>query len=104
MLRAGIFVFQGTSPLGRGEIKSKESGKKSTHYNGSEENVELILRTIISVNQFSIYGAVADLCKELEPDYAESEICDSLVIPSQSSQSRNTFPVNKQGFQVRDLC
>ena len=32
------------------------------HLNGSEETVEVILRTVISVNQLSIYGAVADLC------------------------------------------
>ena len=48
-----------------------------------EETVELILRTVISVNQFSIYGAVADLCKELDPDsrnQTEGESCESLVI------------------------
>ena len=38
------------------------------HFNGSEETVELILRTVISVNQLSIYGAAADLCKELSKD------------------------------------
>ena len=78
-------IFQATSPSGRGEMKSKGGGKKTIHYNGSEENVELILRTIISANQFSIYGAVADLCNDLDPDYAESEICTNTT--SQSSQS-----------------
>ena len=71
-------IFQATSPLGRGELKSKGGGKKTIYYNGSEENVELIPRTIISANQLCTYGAVADLCNELDPDYAESE---SLVIP-----------------------
>ena len=33
---------------------------KSIHFNGSEETIELILRTVISVNQLSVYGAVAD--------------------------------------------
>ena len=41
---------------------------KTIHFNGSDEKIELILRTIISVNQLSIYGAVADLCKELARD------------------------------------
>ena len=57
-------VFRATSALGRGELKSKGVGKKAIHYNGSEETVELILRTVNSVNQLSIYGAAADLCKE----------------------------------------
>ena len=54
--------------LERGELRSKGKGKKSVHFNGSEETIELILRTIISVNQLSIYQAVADLCKELSND------------------------------------
>ena len=58
-------IFRATSDLGRGELRSKEKGKKSFHCNGSEETIDLILRTIISVNQLSIYGAVSDLCKEL---------------------------------------
>ena len=57
---SGHPVFRATSPLGRGELKSKFGGKKTIHYNGSEETVELILRTVISVNQLSIHGAVAD--------------------------------------------
>ena len=34
---------------------------KSFHFNGSDETIELILRTIISVNQLSVYSAVADM-------------------------------------------
>ena len=58
-------MFRATSALERGEWRSREKGKKSLHFNGSEENIELILRTAISVNQLSISGAVADLCREL---------------------------------------
>ena len=36
----------------------------SFHFNGSDEKVEVILRTVVSVNQLSIYGAVADMCGE----------------------------------------
>ena len=57
--------FRATSALERGALKSKGKGKKSIHFNGGDEIIELILRTVISVNQLSIYGAVADLCKEL---------------------------------------
>ena len=71
-------------------MKSKGGGKKTIHYNGSEETVELILRTVISVNQLSVSGAVADLCNGLDPDYAESEICESLVIPTDSANANTT--------------
>ena len=37
----------------------------STHFNGSDETVEVVLRTVISVNQLSVHGAVADMCEEL---------------------------------------
>ena len=48
------FIFQATSPLERGELKRKGGGKKTILFNRSEETVELILRTVISVNQLSI--------------------------------------------------
>ena len=34
----------------------------------SEQNVELILRTVMSANQLSIYGAAADICTEVSKD------------------------------------
>ena len=44
---SGHPVFRATSALERGEFfKSKGGGKKSIHFNGSEETVELILRTV----------------------------------------------------------
>ena len=56
-------VFRASSTLERGELRSKAGGKKTIHVNGSEQNVELILRTVISANQLSIYGAVTDMCR-----------------------------------------
>ena len=50
--------------LSRGTLKSKGGGKLSTHFCAYGETVETVLRTIISVNQLSIYGAVSDLCDE----------------------------------------
>ena len=52
----------------RGELRSKGHGKKSIHINGSDENIELLLRTVISANQLSVYGAIADLCNEFFKD------------------------------------
>ena len=48
---SGHPVFRASSALERGEWKSKGKGNKSIHFNGSDETIELILRTIISVNQ-----------------------------------------------------
>ena len=42
-LKAGILYFKPPAQLGRGELKSKGGGKKTIHYNGCEETVELIL-------------------------------------------------------------
>ena len=58
-------VFRGSSALERGDLKSKGKGKLSIHFCGDDKNVEVVLRTIISVNQLSIYGAIADMCDEL---------------------------------------
>ena len=73
---AVILYFVATSALKRGELRSKTKGKRSVHFNGSEENIELIFHTIISVNQRSVYGAEADLCKELSND---SEVAGKLA-------------------------
>ena len=54
---SGHPIFRGTSALVRGELRSKESGNKSIHFNGSTQNIELLLQMVISVNQLSIYGA-----------------------------------------------
>ena len=57
-------VFRATSPLSRGTLKSKGGGKLSKHFCVDGETVETVFRTIISVNQPSIYGAVSDLFDE----------------------------------------
>ena len=62
---SGHPVFPGSSAFERGDLKSKGKGRSAIHFNGSDETIEVILRTVISVNQISIYGAVADLCGEL---------------------------------------
>ena len=65
---SGHPVFRGSSALERDELNSKGKGVKTIHFNGSDETIEMILPAIISDNQFSIFGAVADLCKELVRD------------------------------------
>ena len=61
---SGHPVFRATSPLSRGTLKSKEGGKLPMHFCADGETIETVFRTNISVIQFSIYGAVSDLCEE----------------------------------------
>ena len=65
---SGHPIFRPSSAFERGELRSKGHGTKSIHFNGSEENIELLLRMIISANQLSIYGPVAHLRNEV-PKY-----------------------------------
>ena len=61
---SGHTVFRATSPLSRGTLKSKEGGKLLVHFCADGDMIETVFRTIISVDQLSIYGAVPDLCEE----------------------------------------
>ena len=61
---SGHPVFRATSPWSRGVLKSKGGGKLSIHYCADFKTIETVFRTIISVNQLSIFGAVSDLCDE----------------------------------------
>ena len=47
-----------------GTLKSKGGGKLSIRFCADGGTIETVFRTIISVNQLSIYGAVSDLCEE----------------------------------------
>ena len=61
---SGHPVFRATSPLSRGTLKSRGGGKLSIHFCADGDTVETVFRTIISVNQPSISGAVSDVCEE----------------------------------------
>ena len=63
---SGHPTFRATTPLSRGQLKSKGRGKLSIHFAADEYTIETIFRIIISVNQLSIYGAVAATCEEFE--------------------------------------
>ena len=57
-------VFCATSPLSRGTLKSKGGGKLSILFCADEGTIEAVFRSIISVHQLSICGAVSELCEE----------------------------------------
>ena len=61
---SGHPVSRATSQLSRGTLKNKGGGKLPIHFCADGDTIETVFRTIISVNQLSIYGAVSDLCDE----------------------------------------
>ena len=63
---SGHPTFRAMTPLSRGILKSKGRGKLSIHYCADQKTIDTIFRIIISVNQLSIYGAVAAICGEFE--------------------------------------
>ena len=63
---SGHPTFRATTPLSRGIVKSEGPGKLSIHFAADEHTIDTIFRIILSVNQLSIYGAVAASCEEFE--------------------------------------
>ena len=63
---SGHPIFRSTTPLSRGQLNSKGKGKVSIHFTADQDTVDTIYRIILSVNQLSIYGAVAAICEEYE--------------------------------------
>ena len=63
---SGHPIFRSTTPLSRGKLKSKGKGKVSIHFTADQDTVDTIHRIIHSVNQLSVYGAVAAICDEYE--------------------------------------
>ena len=78
-------VFQSTSLLSRGVPKSKGGGKSSIHYCADLETIETVFRTIISVNQLRLYGAVTEICEEYETFH------DRTLQPVVGGQSSSSF-------------
>ena len=82
---SGHPIFRATSPLSRGRLKSKRHGKLSTHCCADLETIETIFRIIVSVNQLSLHGAVAEMCEEYET------LHDRTVEPVVRRQSSSSF-------------
>ena len=82
LAESGHPVFRATSPLSRGVLKSKGGGKLSMHYCADQETITTVFRTITSVIQLGLYGAVAEMCEEYESYHAGRP-----VVGEQSSSS-----------------
>ena len=63
---SGHPIFRATTPLSRSKLESKGRGKLSIHFTADQDTVDTIYRIILSVNQLSVYGAVAAICEEFE--------------------------------------
>ena len=76
---SGHPIFRATTPLSRGTLKSKGHGKLSIHFAADQETIETIFRIIVSANQLSLYGAVANICEEFEAHQDRSGEPDVLM-------------------------
>ena len=81
---SGCPIFRASTPLSRGQLKSKGRGKLSIHYAADQETISTIFRMIVSANQLSLYGAVAEICEEYESLHERTE---RPVVMGQSSSS-----------------
>ena len=76
---SGCPIFRATTPFSRGKLKSKGHGKLSKHFTADYPTIETVFRIIISANQLSIYGAVANMCEEFETHQDRSGQPDVLM-------------------------
>ena len=90
---SGCPIFRATTPLSRGQLKSKGHGKLSIHFAADLETIETIFRIIVSANQLSLYGAVAEMCEEYESlhDRTGQPVGDGQSIVRQCDQDRSFF-------------
>ena len=81
---SGHPVLRAMSPSSRCQLTSKGDGNLSRHYCADLDSIKTVFRTIISVNQFSLFGAVAEMCEEYEPFHDRT---GQPVVGGQSSSS-----------------
>ena len=102
---SGHTIFRATSPLSRGQLKSKGGGKLSIHYCADQDTITTVFRTSTSVNQLSLYGAVAEMCEEYETFHDRTV---KFVVGGQSSSSfvpsviKTNVPLNNDDHAHKD--
>ena len=86
--------------------RSKGKDKTTIPFQRHRQTVEVILRTIISVNHLNVYGAVADMCDELARDtskisestgklVAQNDL-ETMVTPSELSTINSASSTNEK--------
>ena len=76
---SGCPIFGATTPLSRGHIRSKGHGKLSIHFAATQATIETVFRMIVSANQLSFYGAVANMCEEYASHHDRSGRLDKVM-------------------------
>ena len=76
---SGCPIFRATTPLSKGNLKSKGHGKLSIHFAADQETIETIFRMIVFANQLSLYGAVANMCEDFATHQDRSGQLDVLM-------------------------
>ena len=76
---SGCPIFRATTPLSRGQLRSKGHGKLSIHFAATQETIETVFRIIVSANQLSLYGAVANMCEDYESHHDRSGRPDKVM-------------------------
>ena len=66
LAESGCPIFRATTPLSRGNLKSKGHGQLSIHFAATQETIDTIFRIIVFANPLSLFGAVANMCEEFE--------------------------------------
>ena len=69
---SGHLVFRGSNAFERRDLKSKGKEQLSIHFNDSDEIVEVILHTVVSVNQLSVYEQMVQMCEEFVQEMSKS--------------------------------
>ena len=87
---SGCPIFRDTTPLSRGQLKSKGHGKLSIHF------ADNFFRIIVFANQLSLYGAVAEICEEYESLHERTgrPVCGGTIKflnRAQCDQDRSSF-------------
>ena len=100
---SGHPIFRATTPLSRCNLKSKGRGKLSIHFAADQDTIDTIYRIILSVNQLSVYGAVAAVCEDFkghQDSSGELEILmgQSIVLGEVKAETplHNENPMNDQ--------
>ena len=81
-------VIRYSVALEKGQLRSKGGGKTTFHVTVCEENVRFLLKMVMSVDQLSLYGAIAEVIQELPED----QVAPGRLVASETEQEMRIQP------------